>query len=251
MLCSEDGFDDAFEATRSESEGILRSRNEVPGLGTGQVILALKICEGDIDIPHSHLRRYMTEKLHERGEAYPQSKHLCRVCVPQLVWNDSDRQIRGDAATDGCYPLITSGRDFTGLYVVEAYHGQPHLERRHHILEGVQDAAPVRVNNIDRIDAVFCCHFIAQVIGALIERQIRNAMAAADIAKIPIYPELRGCAAPSADKVLQIFAGVTRHELHDQHGNLVQTFEPQLTALQRQVLELLEVPGTAFTATAG
>ncbi len=162
-----------------------------------------------------------------------------------------DQQIRGDAATGGCYPLITNGRQFTDLYVVEAYHGQPHLERRHHILKGVQDAAPVCVSNIDRIDAVFCCHFIAQVIGALIERQIRNAMAAADIAKIPIYPELRGCAAPSADKVLQIFAGVTRHELHDQHGNLVQTFEPQLTALQRQVLELLEVPGTAFTATAG
>ncbi len=92
---------------------------------------------------------------------------------------------------------------------------------------------------------------LAQVIGALIERQIRNAMAAADIAKIPIYPELRGCAAPSAGKVLQIFADVTRHELHDQHGNLVQTFEPQLTALQRQVLELLEVPETAYTATTG
>ncbi len=162
-----------------------------------------------------------------------------------------DQQIHDDAATDGCYPLITNGRDFTDLYVVEAYHGQPHLERRHHILKGVQDAAPVWVNNIDRIDAVFCCHFIAQVIGALIERQIRNAMTAADIAKIPIYPELRGCAAPSADKVLQIFADVTRHELHDQHGNLVQTFEPQLTALQRQVLELLEVPETAYTATAG
>jgi len=162
-----------------------------------------------------------------------------------------DQQIRGDAATDGCYPLITNGRQFTDLYVVEAYHGQPHLERRHHILKGVQDAAPIWVNNIDRIDAVFCCHFIAQVIGALIERQIRNAMAAADIAKIPIYPELRGCAAPSADKVLQIFADVTRHELHDQHGNLVQTFEPQLTALQRQVLELLEVPETAYTATTG
>ena len=41
-----------------------------------------------------------------------------------------DQQIRDDAATDGCYPLVTNGRQFTDLYVVEAYHGQPHLERR-------------------------------------------------------------------------------------------------------------------------
>ena len=55
---------------------------------------------------------------------------------------------------------------------------------------------------------------------------------------------------PSASKILQIFADVTRHELHDQHGNLIQAFEPQLNDLQRQVLELLEIPETAFTATA-
>ena len=199
------------------------------------------------------VRQHTTEHFRQAGAGRPGPATTYKKVTAshwKVTITIDDQQIRDDAATDGCYPLVTNGRHFTGLYVVEAYHGQPHLERRHHILKGVQDAAPIWVNNIDRIDAVFCCHFIAQVIGALIERQIRAAMAAADIAKIPVYPELRGCTAPSASKILQIFADVTRHELHDQHGNLIQAFEPQLNDLQRQVLELLEIPETAFTATA-
>ena len=199
------------------------------------------------------VRQHTTEHFRQAAAGRPGPATTYKK-VTASHWNVTitidDQQIRDYAATHGCYPLVTNGRHFTDLYVVEAYHGQPHLERRHHILKGVQDAAPIWVNNIDRIDAVFCCHFIAQVIGALIERQIRAAMAAADIAKIPVYPELRGCTAPSASKILQIFADVTRHELHDQHGNLIQAFEPQLNDLQRQVLELPEIPETAFTATA-
>jgi hypothetical protein len=88
---------------------------------------------------------------------------------------------------------------------------------------------------------------VALLICALIERQIRMAMKAAEIARIPLYPELRGCAAPSADRIFEIFAHVQRHELRDHAGNLIQAFEPELTGLQHQILQLLEVPATAYT----
>ena len=68
----------------------------------------------------------------------------------------------------------------------------------------------------------------------------------ADTRHIPLYPELRACTAPSAERILEIFADITRHELHD-HGQLAQTFEPDLTPLQRQVLDLLGVPATSYT----
>jgi hypothetical protein len=89
--------------------------------------------------------------------------------------------------------------------------------------------------------------FLALLVGALIERQIRTAMQAARTADIPLYPELRACEAPSTERILAVFADVTRHELnHD--GRLVQTFEAELIPLQQQILDLLGVPLTAYTA---
>ena len=72
-------------------------------------------------------------------------------------------------------------------------------------------------------------------------------MKTAKIARIPVYPELRGCAAPSADRIFEIFAYVTRHELRDASGALVQVFEPELTELQLKILELLDIPATTYT----
>ena len=114
------------------------------------------------------------------------------------------QQVAYDAVSDGCWPLITNDRDMTGAEVLAAYRYQPNLERRHHLLKGVQDAAPIWIKTIPRIEAIFLCHFIALLIGALIERQIRMAMKAAGIARIPVYPELRGCAAPSADRIFDL-----------------------------------------------
>ena len=134
--------------------------------------------------------------------------------------------------------------------VLAAYRYQPNLERRHHLLKGVQDAAPVWIKTIPRIEAIFLCHFIALLISALIERQIRMAMKAAEIARIPIYPELRGCAAPTADRIFEIFAHVSRHELRDTAGNLIQVFEPELTELQLKILDLLGIPATIYSRAA-
>ena len=159
-------------------------------------------------------------------------------------------QVSYDAASDGCWPLITNDRDMTTAGVLAAYRYQPNLERRHHLLKGVQDAAPVWIKTILRIEAIFLCHFIALLISALIERQIRMAMKAAEIARIPIYPELRGCAAPTADRIFEIFAHVSRHELRDTVGNLIQVFEPELTELQLKILDLLGIPATIYTRAA-
>jgi len=120
------------------------------------------------------------------------------------------------------------------------------LERRHHLLKSVQDADPIWLRDPTRIDAIFCCQFLALLVGALIERQIRTAMRQAATADIPLYPELRACEAPSAERIFAVFADLTRHELH-RNGQLVQTFEAELTPLQQQILDLLDIPDTAYT----
>ena len=146
----------------------------------------------------------------------------------------------------GCFPLITNDRNLSNTEVLVAYRYQPNLERRHHLLKSVQDADPIWLRDPARIEAIFCCQFLALLVGALIERQIRTAMKAAATADIPLYPELRACEAPSAERILTVFADLTRHELHHD-GRLVQTFEAELTPLQQQILDLLGVPDTAYT----
>ncbi len=161
---------------------------------------------------------------------------------------DTD-QVRYDAASDGCFPLITNDDQLTNTEILIAYRYQPNLEKRHHQLKSVHDAAPVTLKSPARIEALFACQFIALLCCCLIERELRNAMTREQITDLPIYPEDRSCTAPTAARVFDHLAPLQRHHLiRDRHT--VQTFEPQLTALQAQLLDLLAVPTTAYTTSA-
>jgi transposase len=165
-----------------------------------------------------------------------------------LTWATRDDMIAYDAASDGCFPLVTndSVQRLPDKEVLVAYRYQPNLERRHHLLKSVQDADPVWLRDPARIEAIFCCQLLALLVGALIERQIRTAMRHADEKSIPIYPELRESQAPTAERIFNVFAHLTRHELR-RDGGLVQTFEAELTPQQQQILDLLGVPASAYS----
>lgn len=152
-----------------------------------------------------------------------------------------------DAATDGCFPLVTNDTEMTPADVLAAYRYQPNLERRNHILKGPQEVAPVYLATPHRIEALLLCHFLAMLTEALIEREIRDSMKAQGLTGIPLYPELRNCPAPSAPRILEIFTGLQRHHLND-GDDTVQVFQPELTPLQHQVLDLLHIPATIYTA---
>jgi transposase len=154
--------------------------------------------------------------------------------------------VANDAASDGCYPLITNDREMPEAELLAAYKWQPNLEKRHAQLKGTQLVAPMFLHDPARIEALLCCHFIALLVQALIEREIRRAMADRGLTQLSVYPEDRGSAAPTAARVLEIFTGLARHHLIDQHGRPVQIFQPELTPLQAQVLDLLGIPKTAY-----
>jgi hypothetical protein len=67
-----------------------------------------------------------------------------------------------------------------------------------------------------------------------------------DLPSLPLYPEDRSAIAPSVERIIQVFNGVARHQLTDAAGNLDQTFPPELTLLQRQLLNLLAVPSACY-----
>ncbi|MHB8452152.1 MAG: hypothetical protein ACYDAQ_17135 [Mycobacteriales bacterium] len=96
-----------------------------------------------------------------------------------------------------------------------------------------------------RIEGLLCCHFFALIVQALIEREVRTVMRNAELDQIPLYPELRACSAPSAERILEVFAGVSGHRLYVDR-RLAEVFQPELTPLQQQVLDLLGVAAPAY-----
>lgn len=71
-------------------------------------------------------------------------------------------------------------------------------------------------------------------------------MAKAEARHIPLFPELRACAAPSAARIVEVFSGVSLHHLTSD-GQHVTTFQPELTTVQQPVLDLLKFPASAYT----
>ena len=199
----------------------------------------------DIWVTEQPDKRYTAD---HRGTPGPDTTfRQTRTTRPRLTWKLRAHAVRHAAASDGCWPLITNAADLTPAQVLAAYRYQPHLERRHHCLKGAQAVAPVNLHSPARIEALLCCHFLALLTHALIERQIRQAMHTTGQPAIALYPEHRDCPAPSATRILDIFANLTRHHLY-QHGQLKQTFQPQLDTRQRAVLRLLAIPQNTHQA---
>jgi transposase len=151
-----------------------------------------------------------------------------------------------DAKSDGCFPLITNDTTTSAADLLAAHKYQPNLEKRHAQLKGTQLVAPVFLKSPARIEALLLCHFIALLVQALIEREIRQAMATEQAGALPLYPEDRACRAPTAARVLEIFSGLARHNLIED-GQTLRTFQPELSALQREVLGLLGISPAAYT----
>ena len=211
-------------------------------------------------LEHASAAPYFTTRVEEvseerfrqarRGRPGPSTHYVKRVTSRfALSFSVRTDAVSAETKSDGTFALLTNDRVMTPAEVLNAYKYQPNLERRHAQLKGHQLVAPVFLKDPVRIEGLLCCHFFALVIQALIEREIRAGMKAAHRSSIPLYPELRDCAAPSAHRVLEIFAHVARHVFRDADGTVVRVYEPTLTPLQLQVLELLGIPASVYTAT--
>jgi hypothetical protein len=85
-------------------------------------------------------------------------------------------------------------------------------------LRSDQFVAPTFLRDPARIEGLMACQFIALLIRALVELLVRRPMVDNAITDITIYPEDRPCSAPSANRILELFKGVTRHHLIDGEG---------------------------------
>jgi hypothetical protein len=89
-------------------------------------------------------------------------------------------------------------------------------------------------------------YFLALLVEALIEREVRRGMEGKGLESLPLYPEGRPCPAPTTDKILEAFDRVEAHDLVGR-GKVLRTFSPELTVPQKQLLQLAGVPEDSYS----
>ena len=184
-----------------------------------------------------------------RGRPGPNTRYLRKTRrFWQVQFPIDDAAIEYERKSDGMFPLLTNDRTLSDAQVFEAHKRQPTIEKRFEQTKTVFEITPVLLKNEGRIEALFFVYFLALLVQALIERELRRAMKREHIEALPLYPEERTTHRPTAEQVFRLFSLTQRHVLEYDHQPL-RTFEPELTELQRQLLKLLSVSRDAYRNT--
>jgi transposase len=193
-----------------------------------------------VDIALERVEKFKQLKRGRAGEdtAYRKLVHF----VPRISCSRNENAIAQSEAMDGIFPLVTN-TELDASAVLKAYKYQPQLEKRHALLKSGLAVAPIFLKKNDRIEALMFVYFIAQLLCAILERELKQEMNKRNIHQIQVLPEERPSTNPTAEQVLRIFQSCARHLLFSRRGGVsVQTFADPLSKIQQQVLELLSVP---------
>lgn len=181
----------------------------------------------------------------QRGRPGKDTRYVKRERLSyDLTWELDTEALEQDRAGDGVFPLVTNVRDFSALDALLAYKRQPVIEKRFSQLKTDFTVAPVYLKNVSRIQAMLCVYFFAMLVQTLLERELRTAMQAAEIASLPMYPERRPCKRPTTRRLIEIFEPVQRHALTSRRQT--ETCVTDLTRLQRRILKLLHIPSEDY-----
>jgi hypothetical protein len=82
-------------------------------------------------------------------------------------------------------------------------------------------------------------------IQTLLERELRQAMARAGEASLPLYPEARPCARPTTHRLIEVFSSIQRHEVRVGEGE-PQVMVTKLTKTQRSIVRPLGLDPRTF-----
>ena len=208
------------------------------------------------EIVNDAVSRYIEYNIHEktkyrfkqekRGRPGTHTKYNRTQKEFHITWELRLENIEYDARSDGMFPLITNCDDLSLKDILDIYKYQPKLEKRHQQLKSVYDVAPIYLKSVARIEGFLFVYFIALLVQALIEREIRLNMKEKSVKSLPIYFEGRECISPTTDKVLLHFNNIEFHRLWS-GGSLVKTFDTTLSGKQKELLEMAGVPIESYT----
>lgn len=176
------------------------------------------------------------------GKPTPDATYRRKVKkVPYLVVNKNYEAIARSEAIDGTFPLTTNTK-LNAKEVLQAYKYQPYIEKRFSWTKSDYQVAPVFLKKTERIEALMFACYLADLVAAIVQRQLRIAMKLQKIEEIQTLPENRPSKTPTWEQIQRLFANQAKYQIGDNNGKLVATFWDELSNAQAQVLNLLQVP---------
>jgi transposase len=180
-----------------------------------------------------------TSRQATRGRPSEQTKYLKQTRSRfTLRWKLNVESLSEAEPEDGVFPLLTNDRKLNATEVLQAYKRQPLLEKRFSQFKTDFAVAPVFLKNVSRIQGLLAAYFFALLVQTLLERELRQAMARAGEATLPLYPEARPCARPTTHRLIEVFSSIQRHEVRVGEGE-TQVMVTKLTKTQRSIIRLL------------
>ena len=164
--------------------------------------------------------------------------------TPRLHIQRNAEAIARSQVMDGIFPLATNTKE-KSLGVLQIYKYQPKIEKRHALLKSTLDVAPVWLKKNTRIEALMFVEYLAQMVAALIERELRQAMQSQQIKLLQSLPESRPSQTPTIEQLLRLFENRDRHELYDK-DRVIKSFAEPLSPVQSQILNLLKIEPTVY-----
>ncbi len=158
--------------------------------------------------------------------------------VFSLAWSRNTQALEQERRTDGVFPILCTDEALDAKAALLAYKYQPRLEKRFEQLKTVHNAAPTLFKKVERVEAMMFVFFMALILQAVMEREVRKSMAEEAIDSIPVYPEHRLAQHPTTARIVDRFHDISLYRLHHD-GILVKQYRDELTPLQRKVLKLL------------
>lgn len=158
----------------------------------------------------------------------------------RLKWTLKHKQIRAQAQWDGVYSVLTNlpQNTHSPTAVLEVYKDQHQVEWRFRDLNQL----PVRVRPLwlkrpDRIETLVFLIMVAVLVLALLERQVRRALAQRRQVIEGLMPEKRDTPTPKGSRLLKAFYSLSVVKIEDGQG--ARFILGELSAVQQQIISAL------------
>jgi transposase len=221
----------------------LKSQTQI--LRAAKAILKRYAVEGLVDLrlkAHMHVTRGRPRGRPSLHKVVYRYQH--RVSY-SLHWSRNSQALAAEARTDGVFPLLCTDPDIKPKAVLQAYKFQARLEKRFCQFKSIHLAAPLLFKKIRRVEANMFAFFIALLMQALLERELRKKLQERNAPPLKLYPEDRDAPHPTSSQLFKTFDRLSTYAI-TQEGRLCEEYRDELNETHRAVLSLLEIKESTF-----
>lgn len=176
-----------------------------------------------------------------RGRPSPKVVHqTIEKSIFSITWSKNKEAMEAEKHIDGLYPLLSTDPTLSAKEVLIAYKFQPKLEKRFSQFKSVQNAAPLLFKKVERIESNMFLFFIALMMQALIEREVRLKMKDCGLKALEVYPEKRDATHPTTTKIFDIFDEVSTYTI-SKDDDILEEYADELNDVQKSILNFLSI----------